>query len=669
MSSRTERANAIRALAMDSVELANSGHPGAPMGLADVAEVLWRDAMKFNPKNSKWWNRDRFVLSNGHASMLLYAALHLTGYDVSINDLKKFRRLHSKTAGHPEYGDCDGVETTTGPLGQGFANSVGFAFAEKLLAKEFNRPQFNVIDHHTWVIVGDGCLMEGISHEAASLAGTLGLEKLIALYDDNGISIDGKTEHWFSEDVPARFEAYGWRVIRSVNGHDGNQVQAAIDEAKVSVGKPTLICCQTIIGYGAPGKSGSASSHGSPLGNEEITGTRQNLNWTYEPFDIPVPLQQEWDMSERGAELERDWLELFDRYQKHYPEQAAQLSRRMSGALPDDCGDVLDKFAAKSQAEMKELETRKSSGQCLNLLGPIIPELLGGSADLTGSNNTQWDGAGWFHEGGRYVNYGVREFGMTAIANGIALHGGLIPYTGTFLVFMEYARNAVRLAALMRLRNIFVYSHDSVGLGEDGPTHQPIEQLTNLRTTPNLSTWRPCDTVETVFAWKYAITNVTGPTAIVLTRQKTSAQFRDQETFSNVASGGYVIRRERTDLDLIIIASGSEVELATKAAEVLFEDGIDARVVSMPSPEVFEKQDSGYRQSVLPDECRTRIAVEAAHADFWRKYVGLDGQIVGINRFGLSGPGKDVMRELGITVDRLVESAQQVFSKNSKLTK
>ena len=662
MDTSKERANAIRALAMDAVQQANSGHPGAPMGLADVAEVLWRNYLRFNPKNPNWFNRDRFVLSNGHGSMLLYAVLHLTGYDVTIGDIRNFRQLHSKTAGHPEYGECPGIETTTGPLGQGFANAVGMALAEQLLANEFNREGFKIVDHRTWACVGDGCLMEGISHEAASLAGTLGLDKLIVIYDSNGISIDGETKYWFTENVANRFEAYGWRVIDDVDGHDVQAIDRAFETACEASDRPTLICCTTTIGYGAPNKGGTAGAHGSPLGDDEIALAREQLGWSHEPFSVPDSTYSEWDSTDRGKRLEDDWRSLMSAYAEAHPQLSSELRRRIEGELPEGWNETITEFAQRGQNEGASLETRKASGQCLNVLGPEVTELLGGSADLTGSNNTQWDGAGWLWEGGRYLNYGVREFGMTAVANGLSLHGGFIPYTGTFLVFMEYARNAVRLATLMGLRHIFVYTHDSVGLGEDGPTHQPIEQLTNLRTTPNLAVWRPCDVPETAIAWREALKRTDGPCAIVLTRQKTQPQCRDAETFGNIAKGGYTLRRESSTLQLILIATGSEVEVAQAAADQLEADGYGVRVVSMPSVDRFQAQTVAYQQSVLPNEVRKRIAVEAAHPDYWRRFVGLDGDVVGIARYGLSAPGPEVMAELGINPANVVQAAVNLLT-------
>ncbi|MCY3885237.1 MAG: transketolase [Gammaproteobacteria bacterium] len=661
MTTSAERSNAIRALAMDAVQQANSGHPGAPMGLADVAQVLWLESLKYNPNNPKWIDRDRFVLSNGHASMLLYAVLHLTGYEVSIDDIKRFRQLHSKTAGHPEYGECPGVETTTGPLGQGLANAVGMALAEKLLAKQFNQPGFDIVDHRTWVIVGDGCLMEGISHEVASLAGTLQLGKLTAIYDDNGISIDGETKHWFTEDVSARFQAYGWQVISNVDGHDIEAVRDSLQEAQQSSDRPTLISCKTIIGYGAPTKGGTASTHGSPLGEEEVDAARAKLNWEWGPFEIPEDIRSSWNRKEIGKAKEEEWSSLFQEYGAAHPNLAQEFLRRMGGSLPNDFNVEFDRFIHQTHVTISSLETRKASGACLNFIGPQLSELIGGSADLTGSNNTQWDGAGWLWEDGRYLNFGVREFGMTAIANGIALHGGFIPYTGTFLVFMEYARNAVRLAALMGLRQILVYTHDSIGLGEDGPTHQPVEQLTNLRTTPNVSVWRPCDSVETAFAWKHALNRAHGPTAIVLTRQKTQPQFRDKNTCEFVERGGYVLHAERGDLAVVVIATGSEVELAIEALDKLGTSADGVRIVSMPSVDTFLEQDIEYRESVLPPAERRRVSVEAGHTDYWRKFVGLDGITVGINRFGVSAPGHVAMDALGMNVESVVDAIRSMM--------
>ncbi len=659
MSSRTDRANAIRALSMDAVQRANCGHPGAPMGLADVAEVLWRDVMIHNPKDPRWSNRDRFVLSNGHGSMLLYSLLHLTGYEVSIDDIKAFRQLGSMTAGHPEYGECPGVETTTGPLGQGLANAVGMALAERLLAEQFNREGHAIVDHRTWVIVGDGCLMEGVSHEAASLAGTLGLGKLICIYDDNGISIDGEVDKWFTEDVPARFESYGWRVVRGVDGHDADEVERALNTALQDEGRPTLVCTKTVIGFGAPQKQGTAAAHGAALGVDEVAATRKILNWGFDAFVVPQHLYEEWSCVAQGDAAQTAWQARFDAYESAFPDLAAEYLRRMSGRLPPGWDAGIRDLAASAQKAMQSLETRKSSQACIGAIAPSVPELFGGSADLTGSNNTKWDGA----PDNRYLSFGVREFGMTAVCNGMLLHGGLRPFSGTFLVFMEYARNALRLAALMKIPNVFVYTHDSVALGEDGPTHQPIEQLTNLRTTPNLSTWRPCDTVESAVAWELAVARSDGPTALVFTRQKTQPQPRDAEAFANVRRGGYVLSPEVGECRVIIIATGSEVELATAAQQQLAEAGVGVRVVSMPSTDVFLAQDAAYRETVLPDNIRKRVAVEAGHSDWWYRFVGLDGAVLGINRFGLSAPGDLAMRELGMTVDNLVALVQQTLDR------
>lgn len=656
MSSRIERANAIRALSMDAVQAANSGHPGAPMGLADVGEVLWREVLKHNPCDPQWWDRDRFVLSNGHSSMLLYSLLHLTGYPVSNQDLRNFRQLHAVTAGHPEVGECPGVETTTGPLGQGFANAVGMALAEQKLAAEFNRDDFALVDHRTWVVVGDGCLMEGISHEAASLAGTLGLGKLVCIYDDNGISIDGEVEAWFSEDVGARFEAYGWRVIRNVDGHDGDEINAALVAAAETDGRPTLVCCRTTIGYGSPNKQGTAGAHGAALGEEEISLVRKTLNWGSEPFEIPEGILKDWDMRERGQALQATWQTQFDAYQAAYPELAESYARRMTGRLADGWDSALLELANAEQANPVNLETRKSSQRAIGAVAKGLPELFGGSADLTGSNGTKWAEA----TDQNYMSFGVREFGMSALSNGLLLHGGYRPFTGTFLVFMEYARNALRLAALMKIPNIFVYTHDSVAVGEDGPTHQPIEQLTNLRTTPNLLTWRPCDTVESAIAWREAIASQVTPSALIFTRQKTTAQPRSAEAFDNISRGGYVLSDSEGEPQTILIATGSEVELAVDAATKLRETGERVRVVSMPCCERFLAQDENYREQVLPIKIRRRVAVEAGHGDYWYRFVGLDGGVVSIDRYGLSAPGPVAMAELGMTVDNVINTARSL---------
>ncbi len=661
MSTRIERANAIRVLSMDAVQAANSGHPGAPMGLADVGEVLWRELMAHNPADPAWVNRDRFVLSNGHGSMLLYSLLHLTGYNVSIDDIKNFRQLHAITAGHPEYRECPGVETTTGPLGQGFANAVGMALAEEKLAREFNQKGHNIVDHRTWVIVGDGCLMEGISHEAASLAGTLGLGKLICIYDDNGISIDGEVDAWFAEDVPARFEAYGWRVIRNVDGHDGQEIEVALTTAAESDGRPTLVCTRTTIGQGSPNKAGTAGAHGAALGEEEIALVRKTLNWGNEPFDIPAGIQADWDQTARGAALQSEWNKQFEAYQQAFPEQASEFLRRTSGTLRADWDTALLELARQEQTDCVDLATRKSSQKAIGAVAAGVPELFGGSADLTGSNLTKWAGA----TADQHMSYGVREFGMTAISNGILLHGGYRVFTGTFLVFMEYARNAVRLAALMQIPNIFVYTHDSVAVGEDGPTHQPVEQLTSLRTTPGLETWRPCDTVESAIAWQQAIASTTNPSALIFTRQNTVAQPRNEGAFNNINKGGYVLLDCDTTPDVILIATGSEVELAVEAAASLSAEGHQVRVVSMPCAERFVVQDAAYQASVLPDAVRARVAIEAAHPDYWFRFVGLDGEVVGIARYGLSAPGGQAMAELGMTTANVVASAQRVLAKHS----
>lgn len=656
-SSRTELANAIRVLSMEAVQAANSGHPGAPMGLADVAEVLWRDFLSHNPADSQWINRDRFVLSNGHGSMLLYSLLHLTGYDVSLKDLQDFRQLHSKTAGHPEYGECPGVETTTGPLGQGIATAVGMALAEKKLAEEFNTADFALVDHRTWVIVGDGCLMEGISHEAASLAGTLALDKLICIYDDNGISIDGEVGAWFNEDVPARFEAYGWRVIRNVDGHDAEEITSALSTAAKSDGRPTLVCCKTTIGFGSPNKQGTASAHGSVLGREEIELTKAAIGWTHEGWNIPEGVYQSWNQRDAGERRQNEWQQILDGYTAAHPEQAAEFVRRMRGELPSNWHGSIQAFAEKEQRSPANLETRKSSQACISAIAAGVPELFGGSADLTGSNNTRWAEA----TDAQHMSYGVREFGMTAISNGMQLHGGYRPFTGTFLIFMEYARNAVRLAALMKVPNIFVYTHDSVAVGEDGPTHQPVEQITNLRTTPNLNTWRPCDTVESAIAWQSAIASTDRPTALIFTRQKTVAQVRDQATFDNVQRGGYVLRDTQGQPDAIVIATGSEVELAVAASESLASANVKVRVVSMPCVEAFAAQSAEYKESVLPNAVRARVAIEAGHPDFWHRFVGLDGIVVGISSFGMSAPGPQALAELGITAENLVQQIHNVI--------
>lgn len=662
MPSRTDLANAIRALAMDAVQKANSGHPGAPMGMADIAEVLWNDYLTHNPANPNWANRDRFVLSNGHGSMLIYALLHLSGYALPMEELENFRQLHSKTPGHPEYGYAPGVETTTGPLGQGIANAVGMAIAEKTLAAQFNRDDHNVIDHFTYAFTGDGCLMEGISHEVCSLAGTLGLGKLIVFYDDNGISIDGEVEGWFSDDTPARFGAYGWQVIPAVDGHNPEALLAAVESARADTVRPTLICCRTTIGKGAPNKEGTASTHGAPLGDDEVAATRAALGWEHAPFTVPEDIYAGWDARERGAAAEADWDARFAAYRSEHPALAAELERRMAGDLPADFSAQAAAYIAACQREGASVASRKASQATLNAFGPLLPEFLGGSADLAGSNLTLWSGSKGLSAddaSGNYIYYGVREFGMSAIMNGIALHGGFIPYGATFLVFMEYARNAVRMAALMGLRSIFVYTHDSIGLGEDGPTHQPVEQLTALRATPNMHTWRPCDTVESAVAWKAAVERADGPSSLIFSRQGLPHQQRDEAQLAAVARGGYVLRDCEGAPEAIIIATGSEVGLAMAAAEALTDRAV--RVVSLPCPEVFEAQDAAYREAVLPSDCLARVAVEAAHVDYWHKYVGLDGRIVGMNSFGESGPAGELFEAFGFTADNVVAAVHEVL--------
>ncbi len=632
------------------------------MGLADFAEILWREYLDVNPTNPAFVNRDRVVLSNGHASMLLYAVMHLAGYDISIEDIKQFRQLHSKTPGHPEFGITPGIETTTGPLGQGFANAVGMAIAERQLAQSFNTGTHTIVDHRTWVIVGDGCLMEGISHEAASLAGTLQLGKLVAIYDNNGISIDGETSGWFTEDVVARFESYGWRVIANVDGHDPGAIQQALDAATSnSCNQPILIDLMTTIGYGAPTKAGTAATHGAALGGEEVQATRENLGWLNEPFSVPPEIVEEWNLSARGSALEAAWNDQFTQYAEAHPQLATEYRRRMNGQLPREFDTTMNQYLESLSQTAKAVATRKASGACLDVIGPLLPELIGGSADLTGSNNTEWQGAGKLMNGGRYINFGVREFAMTAIANGLSLHGGFIPYTGTFLVFMEYARNAVRLAALMELQHIFVYTHDSVGLGEDGPTHQPVEQLTNLRTTPNFSVWRPCDGVETLCAWRFALSRTSGPTALVLTRQNTVHQTRTADQIDQIERGGYILKLESDTLQLILLATGSEVSVAIEASKVLESSGFGTRVVSIPSTDQFLAQDQAYREQVMPSEIRTRIAIEAAHPDYWRKFVGLDGRVIGIDRFGVSAPGDVALNHMGIHAQAIIDAAQELL--------
>ncbi|WP_040240884.1 transketolase [Chromohalobacter japonicus] len=663
MPSRFEMANAIRALSMDAVQKANSGHPGAPMGMADIAQVLWNDYLAHNPANPHWANRDRFVLSNGHGSMLLYSLLHLTGYGISLEDLQNFRQLHSKTAGHPELGYAPGIETTTGPLGQGLANAVGMAIAERTLAAQFNRPGHDIVDHYTYVFVGDGCLMEGVSHEVSSLAGTQGLGKLIAFYDANGISIDGEVDGWFTDDTAKRFEAYGWHVVPNVDGHDPEAVKAAIELARTNDDKPSMIICKTIIGFGAPNKQGKEESHGAALGEDEVAAAREQLGWSHPPFHVPEDIYQTWDATQRGREAEADWDERFARYQAAYPEEARELERRLKGELP--AALTSEKLIEDAQEKGESLASRKASLACLNELGPQLPELLGGSADLAPSNLTFWKGAKAITQSepsGNYLHYGVREFGMAAIMNGIALHGGFVPYGATFLIFMEYMRNAVRMAALMGQRVIHVFTHDSIGLGEDGPTHQPIEQLTTLRSTPNLSTWRPCDAVETAVAWDTALKRQAGPSALVLSRQGLPHQARDKQQLANIERGGYVLKDCEGTPALILIATGSEVGLAMDAAAELENAGTPVRVVSMPSTDTFDTQDADYRESVLPRHVTARLAIEAGHRDFWFKYVGLDGRIVGMTTFGESAPAGDLFKHFGFTVDNVVAEAKALLS-------
>jgi len=665
MPSRQQLANAIRALSMDAVQQANSGHPGAPMGMADIAQVLWGDFLQHNPRNPKWPNRDRFVMSNGHGSMLVYSLLHLTGYDLPIEELKNFRQLHSKTPGHPEYGYAPGVETTTGPLGQGISNAVGMAIAEKTLAAQFNRDDHQIVDHFTYCFLGDGCLMEGISHEACSLAGTLGLGKLIAFWDDNGISIDGHVEGWFTDNTPARFESYGWHVIANVDGHDAQAVSAAITAAKAQTDKPTLICCKTIIGFGSPNKSGSHDSHGSPLGQDEIAATREFLKWPHAPFHVPADIYAQWDAKEAGEKQEAQWQQAFAAYSQAYPELASEFTRRVNGQLPADFAAKADEFIALSQTKAENIASRKSSQNSIQAFATLLPEILGGSADLAGSNLSLWSGAKGISAqdpSGNYVYYGVREFGMSGIMNGIGLHGGFRPFGATFLMFMGYARNAVRMAALMGIPNIFVYTHDSIGQGEDGPTHQPIEQVANLRLTPNLSTWRPCDGAETAVAWKAAIMRTDGPSALIFSRQNLVAQARDTEQVAAIARGGYVLVDCAGQPQVILIATGSEVNIAVEAAKTLAAESVSARVVSMPNTGVFDQQDASYRESVLPKAVSKRVAVEAAHVDFWHKYVGFDGAIVGMSTFGESAPGGVLLKHFGITSDAVVAAAKSILN-------
>ncbi|WP_217524970.1 transketolase [Vibrio metschnikovii] len=664
MSSRKQLANAIRALSMDGVQQANSGHPGAPMGMADIAEVLWRSHLNHNPQNPQWADRDRFVLSNGHGSMLIYSLLHLSGYELSIDDLKNFRQLHSKTPGHPEYGYAPGIETTTGPLGQGITNAVGMAMAEKALAAQFNKPGHDIVDHFTYVFMGDGCLMEGISHEACSLAGTLGLGKLIAFWDDNGISIDGHVEGWFSDDTPKRFEAYGWHVIPAVDGHDAEAINAAIEAAKADP-RPTLICTKTIIGFGSPNKAGSHDCHGAPLGHDEIKAAREFLGWQYGPFEIPADIYAQWDAKEAGQAKEAAWDEKFAAYAAEYPAEAAEFKRRVNGDLPAQWEEQANAIIAELQANPANIASRKASQNALEAFGKLLPEFMGGSADLAPSNLTMWSGSKSLTAedfSGNYIHYGVREFGMTAIMNGIALHGGFVPYGATFLMFMEYARNAMRMAALMKIQNIQVYTHDSIGLGEDGPTHQPVEQIASLRLTPNMSTWRPCDQVESAVAWKLAIERKEAPSALIFSRQNLAQQPRTAEQVADIAKGGYILKDCAGKPELILIATGSEVELAVKAAEQLTAEGKQVRVVSMPSTDAFDKQDAAYREAVLPADVTKRIAIEAGIADFWYKYVGFGGKIIGMTTFGESAPADQLFKMFGFTTENVVKTANELLA-------
>ncbi len=663
MLSSRERANAIRALAMDAVQKANSGHPGMPMGMADIAEVLWNDFLSHNPDNPHWTNRDRFVVSNGHGCMLQYALLHLSGYALTLSDIKQFRQLHSKTPGHPEWGETVGVETTTGPLGQGLANAVGMAIAERHLASQFNRDGFPLIDHFTYALVGDGCLMEGISHEVCSLAGTLGLGKLIVLYDDNNISIDGEVHGWFTDNTPKRFESYGWHVVPHVDGHDSQAIHAAILDARSVTDKPSLICCKTIIGFGAPNVAGTAETHGAALGEQEVAAARKNLNWAYTPFEIPDEYYQSWDARLKGALREKAWNDLFARYQNQYPELAIELNRRLARLLPMNWMESAHALIDSLDNQKQTIATRKASQLCINHFATILPEFMGGSADLTGSNLTHWEGAKAFSKttpSGQYIYYGVREFGMSAIMNGLALYGGIIPFGGTFLTFSDYARNAIRLAALMRQRVIFVYTHDSIGLGEDGPTHQSIEHGPSLRLIPNLSVWRPCDTVETAFAWKSAI-EYQGPTCLLLSRQNLNFQERDKKAREDIAKGGYILLDSAIAPQIILIATGSEVALATDVARILMKENIAVRVVSMPCVNIFLAQDAAYQESVLPKAMTVRVAIEAASSTGWYQFVGFEGRVIGIDHFGFSAPAKDVFKECGLTVENIKEACNQLL--------
>ncbi len=664
MPDRRDLANAIRALSMDAVQKAKSGHPGAPMGMADIAEVLWNDFLNHNPGNPAWANRDRFVLSNGHASMLHYSLLHLSGYDLPIEELKNFRQLHSKTPGHPEYGYAPGIETTTGPLGQGVANAVGMAIGEKTLGAQFNQPGHNIVDHFTYVFLGDGCLMEGISHEVCSLAGTLKLGKLIAFYDDNGISIDGEVEGWFTDDTVKRFESYGWDVISGVDGHDSAALSAAISQAQSNTDKPTIICCKTTIGFGSPNKGGKESSHGAPLGDDEIALVREKLGWPHAPFEVPADIADAWNATDVGAQKEQSWQESFNAYNAAHPELAAEFERRVNGELPADWANSADAFIASVNEKAETIASRKASQNALNGFGPLLPEILGGSADLAGSNLTIWSDSKGIQDdaAGNYIYYGVREFGMTAIINGLSLYGGFKPYGATFLMFSEYARNALRMAALMKIPNIQVFTHDSIGLGEDGPTHQPVEQTATLRLMPNMSVWRPCDAVESAVAWRAAIERSTGPSSLIFSRQSLAHQTRTAEQISDIDKGGYVLHDTDGTPDAVIIATGSEVQLAMDAAQLLSASGVAARVVSMPSTDTFDAQPESYRNAVLPESVTARVAIEAGIGDLWRKYVGLEGDVMSIDTFGESGPANDVFAHFGFTAENLAEKVRATLA-------
>ena len=666
MLSKRELANAIRALSMDAVQRAKSGHPGAPMGMADIAEVLWNNFLKHNPNNPNWDNRDRFIMSNGHGSMLIYALLHLTGYGLSIEEIKNFRQLHSKTPGHPEYGYAPGVETTTGPLGQGLANAVGMALAESVLAAKFNKDELDIVNHYTYVTVGDGCLMEGISHEACSLAGTLGLGKLITIYDSNQISIDGDISGWFTEDVPGRFESYGWHVIRNINGHNPDEIKVALENAIENINQPSILCCNTVIGWGSPNKEGKESSHGAPLGDEEIQLTREKLGWQYEPFKIPDEYYVAWDAKSKGKKLEDEWQKKIAIYEKKYPELAAEYKRRIKGQLPEDWNDITREYISSIVDKAESIASRKASQNAIEAYAKHLPEMIGGSADLTGSNLTNWSGSIFINnqnKNGNYISYGVREFAMAAINNGIALHKGFIPYSGTFLMFSEYGRNALRMAALMKIQNIFVFTHDSIGLGEDGPTHQAVEQASSLRLMPNMSLWRPCDAVESTIAWQAAIERLDGPTSLLFSRQSLEHINRNEPQLNNIKRGGYTLIEGTKNPELIIIATGSEVEIAINVTTELNAKGKKIRLVSMPSTDIFDKQDDKYKETVLPFSCRNRIAIEAGVTDYWKKYVGLDGSVLGVDTFGESAPAKKVFEYFGLTEQNLKREINELTAK------